>query len=409
MILYFSSRNEEDCSSQKIQEFVVETLSGDHLLLLTLANSGVHESSGDDGQMHSTACPEPVLSTLPAPEGDVVEANGREESINNEDVVTISAGTSEELPDETLINSGKFKCPQCNKCLSGPSSLSRHIRTHKNEKPFKCDQCDKVFSRLSSLKRHQNSHSEIKPFKCQVCGWSFIQNSDLKIHERTHTGEKPFPCDRCEKAFGCKKRLRAHYRMHTGEKPYKCPQCEKSFSMRKNVIQHIRIHTGERPYTCWVCKKNYRHQHTLKKHIRMHADKNKNLDNCIQKIKGHQLKGSEEKDSESCERLTDKSIQSELGEQTVQLENTRSDDHDGMNVDKQYGENNPQEEADRRKQIQNSEQHEKSQHLENATKIPKETGPGKQQDDEPSEQKKNDELDGQTKLLESTEQVEQRI
>ncbi|RMX46314.1 hypothetical protein pdam_00000654 [Pocillopora damicornis] len=140
-------RNEEDCSSQKIQEFVVETLSGDHLLLLTLANSGVHESSGDDGQIHSTACPEPVLSTLPAPEGDVVEANGREESINNEDVVTISAGTSEELPDETLINSGKFKCPQCNKCLSGPSSLSRHIRTHKNEKPFKCDQCDKVFSR----------------------------------------------------------------------------------------------------------------------------------------------------------------------------------------------------------------------------------------------------------------------
>lgn len=43
-------------------------------------------------------------------EGDVVEVNGREESINNEDVVIILVGISEEFFDEILINSGKFKC-----------------------------------------------------------------------------------------------------------------------------------------------------------------------------------------------------------------------------------------------------------------------------------------------------------
>ncbi|XP_022798805.1 zinc finger protein 2 homolog [Stylophora pistillata] len=383
-------RNEEAHSSQKIQKFVVETLNSDHLLLLTLANSGVHVSSGTDEHPHSTACAEPVLGTTV--EGNTVKANGREEVTNDEHLMTNLAGPSEELPEETFMNGDKFKCPQCNKCLSGPSSLSRHIRTHKNEKPFKCDQCDKVFSRLSSLKRHQNSHSEEKPFKCQVCGSSFIQNSDLKIHERTHTGEKPFPCDRCEKAFGCKKRLRAHYRMHTGEKPYKCPQCEKSFSMRKNVIQHIRIHTGERPYTCWVCKKNYRHQHTLKKHIRMHADKNKNLDNCIQKIKGQQLKGSVEKDNGSNERLRDEAVLSELSEQTAQVENGQSDDYDGMDIDKQCRENNPQEEADQRKQMENSEQCEQSQYSEKPAKTPKETELGKQQNGEQNEQKKSVEL-----------------
>lgn len=42
-------------------------------------------------------------------EGDVVEVNGREESINNEDVI-ILVGISEEFFDEILINSGKFKC-----------------------------------------------------------------------------------------------------------------------------------------------------------------------------------------------------------------------------------------------------------------------------------------------------------
>ena len=194
----------------------------------------------------------------------------------------------------SLSGNDAYKCPQCGKCLSGPSSFSRHMKTHNKEKPYKCVPCNKMFSRLSSLKRHQGAHAQERPFKCTVCGWTFLQNSDLKIHERTHTGEKPFACDRCEQTFGCKKRLRAHYRKHTGEKPYKCPQCEKSFSMKKNVIQHLRIHTGERPFTCWVCKKAFRHQHTLKKHIRLHADKNEALDQCIQKIKDQQPNSKEQ-------------------------------------------------------------------------------------------------------------------
>lgn len=49
------------------------------------------------------------MSILLAFEGDVVEVNGREESINNEDVI-ILVGISEEFFDEILINSGKFKC-----------------------------------------------------------------------------------------------------------------------------------------------------------------------------------------------------------------------------------------------------------------------------------------------------------
>lgn len=50
------------------------------------------------------------MSILLAFEGDVVEVNGREESINNEDVVIILVGISEEFFDEILINNGKFKC-----------------------------------------------------------------------------------------------------------------------------------------------------------------------------------------------------------------------------------------------------------------------------------------------------------
>ena len=256
-----SHRNEVILDLQKFQIQPMDTVNPDHLHLLIL-------SANPDASVETTHGESETVPTIEVETVMIAEEAGI--LVPGENNLLKTAQTSS-TSNKDLAGDKQFKCLQCNKSFAGPSSLSRHIKTHSNEKPFACIQCNKVFSRLSSLKRHENSHSEEKPFKCQVCGWSFIQNSDLKIHERTHTGEKPFPCDRCERAFGCKKRLKAHYRMHTGEKPYKCPQCEKSFSMRKNVIQHLRIHTGERPFTCEVCKKTYRHQHTLKKHMRLHT------------------------------------------------------------------------------------------------------------------------------------------
>lgn len=272
---------------QKFQVQPMDTLNTEHLQLLILStNPSVSNESVE--KTSSEPYPESAQMASPSNEAEPVEVpedgslfvqDGSSSPGLLAEGGSTTAAVSETMQGDTLAKGSvavvtkPYECLQCEKTFSGPSSLSRHIKTHSNEKPFKCDPCNKVFSRLSSLKRHQGSHSGERPFKCAVCGWTFLQNSDLKIHERTHTGEKPFPCDLCESAFGCKKRLRAHYRKHTGEKPYKCPQCEKSFSMRKNVIQHIRIHTGERPFTCEVCKKTYRHQHTLKKHMQLHTVK----------------------------------------------------------------------------------------------------------------------------------------
>ena len=272
--------------------------------------SGNPSTSNDcDKAMDSSACAEAADDNKPkVTDGSTVTL---QELVRAVAVMGEEQGSSSE--------NDAFKCPQCGKCLSGPSSFSRHMKTHNKEKPYKCVPCNKMFSRLSSLKRHQGAHAQERPFKCTVCGWTFLQNSDLKIHERTHTGEKPFACDRCEQTFGCKKRLRAHYRKHTGEKPYKCPQCEKSFSMKKNVIQHLRIHTGERPFTCWVCKKAFRHQHTLKKHIRLHADKNEALDQCIQKIKDQQPNSKEQVNE--AQSMAVEIVVMEKGEANVQPQN----------------------------------------------------------------------------------------
>ena len=276
-VIWILFRSEVILDLQKFQIQPMETLNPEHLQLLILSANPTTSGESAERITSSDSFPESSQAAVSSLDSETPviaeEALVLSTCTNVATALSVNSHDPNSSKDSVAAAEKEYKCTQCNKFFSGPSSLSRHIKTHSNEKPFKCVPCNKVFSRLSSLKRHQGSHSEERPFKCTVCGWTFLQNSDLKIHERTHTGEKPFSCDQCEQAFGCKKRLRAHYRKHTGEKPYKCPQCEKSFSMRKNVIQHIRIHTGERPFTCEVCKKTYRHQHTLKKHMQLHTIK----------------------------------------------------------------------------------------------------------------------------------------
>ncbi|XP_077342925.1 zinc finger protein 57 homolog [Lithobates pipiens] len=47
---------------------------------------------------------------------------------------------------------------QCGKCFSQKSYLSRHQRSHIEEKLFSCPECWKCFSRKSYLSKHQRSH-----------------------------------------------------------------------------------------------------------------------------------------------------------------------------------------------------------------------------------------------------------
>jgi len=140
-----------------------------------------------------------------------------------------------------------FECRQCGKSFDYNSLLTRHLRTHSEEKQFECSQCGKTFTQKGSLTIHLRIHSGERPYACSQCEKTFADKSNMTRHLRIHSGEKPYICCQCGKAFFHLPCLTRHLRTHSGVKPYECSQCGKSFADKSNMTRHLRIHSGESP------------------------------------------------------------------------------------------------------------------------------------------------------------------
>ena len=67
---------------------------------------------------------------------------------------------------------------------------------HTKEKPYECPYplCDARFASSSHVTRHVKTHTNQRNFVCQTCGKAFIRSEHLRGHMTLHTGEKPFIC-----------------------------------------------------------------------------------------------------------------------------------------------------------------------------------------------------------------------
>uniref|UniRef100_A0A8C3SGH4 C2H2-type domain-containing protein n=1 Tax=Chelydra serpentina TaxID=8475 RepID=A0A8C3SGH4_CHESE len=162
-------------------------------------------------------------------------------------------------------------CAECGKKFSKKGNLTKHQRTHRDERPFKCGQCQKSFFVRSQLAQHERIHTGERPYTCAACGKRFAQKSNIIIHQRIHTGERPFECADCGKSFVDQSQLIAHRRTHTGERPFACSECGKGFRQKITLITHQRTHTREEPYTCPQCSKRFSQKANLTRHQLIHA------------------------------------------------------------------------------------------------------------------------------------------
>lgn len=112
-----------------------------------------------------------------------------------------------------------------------------------------CNYCNYTSPKRYLLSRHMKSHSEERPYKCSVCERGFKTLASLQNHVNTHTGTKPHNCKYCESCFTTSGELVRHVRYkHTHEKPHKCQECDYASVELSKLKRHIRCHTGERPY-----------------------------------------------------------------------------------------------------------------------------------------------------------------
>ncbi|XP_015910238.1 transcriptional repressor CTCF isoform X2 [Parasteatoda tepidariorum] len=163
-------------------------------------------------------------------------------------------------------------CNYCNYTSPKRYLLSRHMKSHSEERPHKCGVCERGFKTLASLQNHVNTHTGTRPHCCRDCDSSFTTSGELVRHVRyRHTHEKPHRCTECDYASVELSKLKRHMRCHTGERPYQCPHCTYASPDMYKLKRHLRIHTGEKPYECDICQARFTQSNSLKAHKLIHS------------------------------------------------------------------------------------------------------------------------------------------
>ncbi|XP_037796468.1 zinc finger protein 84-like [Penaeus monodon] len=141
-----------------------------------------------------------------------------------------------------------YQCTFCSYSTDRKEHMTKHVRTHTQEKPFMCPHCSYCASTKNTLIRHIRIHTGEKPYSCSVG-----LNSDGTRNSGRGAVTKGNQCPYCNHTTVRKDHMSKHIRTHTGEKPFDCPHCPYRSSTKYALNKHIRVHTGEKPYACSLC------------------------------------------------------------------------------------------------------------------------------------------------------------
>ncbi|KAB7503872.1 Transcriptional repressor CTCFL [Armadillidium nasatum] len=195
------------------------------------------------------------------------------------------------IPKKSQTITPVHMCNYCNYTNPKRYLLSRHMKSHSEERPYKCSVCERGFKTLASLQNHVNTHTGIKPHRCKSCESTFTtsgnkpiytcelcpttcgRKTDLRIHiQKLHTSDKPLTCKKCGKAFPDRYTFKQHNKSHEGEKCFKCDLCPYASATLRHLESHMLVHTEQKPFKCKACDQAFRQKQLLKRHENLYHD-----------------------------------------------------------------------------------------------------------------------------------------
>ncbi|KAL7643321.1 UNVERIFIED_CONTAM: hypothetical protein RMT77_006613 [Armadillidium vulgare] len=139
----------------------------------------------------------------------------------------------------------------CHFKSSVKESVTRHSKSHSQEKSVGCPICGTIFAGVNKFQDHCHRHlaQGLQTFECSHCKCKFATERLLKDHVRRHVNH--YKCPHCEMTCTTKATMEAHIKYrHTNNKPFKCPECNKRFKLQYDVVKHLPTHSVEPSYVC---------------------------------------------------------------------------------------------------------------------------------------------------------------
>ena len=94
------------------------------------------------------------------------------------------------VPRKSQVVTQAHMCNYCNYTSPKRYLLSRHMKSHSEERPHKCSVCERGFKTMASLQNHVNTHTGTKPHNCRYCDAAFTTSGKQK-YQKCANGKLP--------------------------------------------------------------------------------------------------------------------------------------------------------------------------------------------------------------------------
>ncbi|XP_065287949.1 zinc finger protein 845-like isoform X2 [Dermacentor albipictus] len=139
-----------------------------------------------------------------------------------------------------------YACTNSSQKFTQKANVVKYQQVHTGKVRFVCEQCPSKFNSKIALDRHEQLHaSGVEFFHCPECFKTLLLKTSLQRHLKWHKMEKPYSCHLCPATFVYEYVRDNHVLLHTNGKPYSCHLCQKCFAWKTNLDVHVRRIHGE--------------------------------------------------------------------------------------------------------------------------------------------------------------------